>query len=250
MRQSDARKSRALSVAVFVPHVRHGFEDRAATLEAMLSRLGISFSYILDGDKSDLDDATLDRCFAGEMHEVSSAASCAMKHLLAYRRILDEGLDGALILEDDIVLKRGFPEFFNVCMAECRERGIKDMLISFEDTSMQFVPGSCRHKGMHVYAAKRDRYAGCYYISAGCARLVIDYVERHKCHLPIDRFHTFLMSEAGLPYYWTHPTMATQGSKNGRFGSSISVRDRRRQRYMYLSHALKLLYKKLLYKLR
>lgn len=233
-----------------VLHVREGYEARAVFVEAMLGRLGIDFSYVLEGDIPDLDEATVSRSFSGAMRRVSGETSCAMKHLLAYRRLLDSGLPGALILEDDIALKRKFPAFFAKCMGEAKARGIGEMLLSFEDTSMQFVRGSQRCKGMRVYAAQRDRYAGCYYITAGVASLILDYVDAHGCHLPIDRFHTFLIKEAGLPYYWTHPTVATQGSKNGKFGSSISMRDARRQLYMHLSYPLKKAYKKLLYRLR
>lgn len=240
----------AVPAKVFVLHVRKGYEDRAAFMESSLGKLGIRFDYLLEGDKDDLNDEILDRWFAGELHGVTSATSCALKHLLAYRRILDEGLDGALILEDDISLSRKFTALFSACMAEKEARGIGDMVLSFEDTSLLYVAGSIRKKGQHIYPAVRDRYTGCYYITAGCARMILDYVEAHKCHLPIDRYHTFLIDAIGLPYYWSHPTEATQGSKNGQFGSSISVRDFNRRAYLGITRPLKVAYKKLLYRFR
>lgn len=239
-----------LSVNVFVLHVREGYEERGVHMDNMLGRMGIAFDYILDGDKSDLDHATLNRYFRGDMCEISNATSCALKHLLAYKRIIECGLDGALILEDDISLRPDFAAFVESSLEECRRRGIKECLISFEDTSMQFVPGSQRRKWMKIYKAQRDRFAGCYYISAGCARQILDYVASYKCHLPIDLFHTHLIEAIDFPYYWSHPTVATQGSKDGRFGSSISARDHNRRKYLRISHPLKLLYKRLLYRLK
>ena len=49
------------SLPIFVLHVREGYEDRAAHIDAMMARLGLSFEYMLDGDKCDLTPEVLDR---------------------------------------------------------------------------------------------------------------------------------------------------------------------------------------------
>lgn len=247
---TDSIKESSVPVYTFVLHVRKGYEERALFMESMLKRLGISFSFQLEGDMEDIDDRILQRYFKGEMLRVSPETSCALKHIIAYRKILDYGLDGALILEDDIELSADFPAEFSKFLREKEERGIGEILLSMEDTSLQYVKGSRREKGRHLYPAKRDRYAGCYYISAGCARMILDYIEQNKCHLPIDRFHSFLIDAVGLPYYWSHPTLATQGSKNGRFGSSISIRDFHRRLYLKIFTPLKKIYKRFIYSLR
>ena len=62
---------------IFVLHVREGYEDRAAHIDAMMKRLGLQFEYILDGDKTDLTPEILNRWFAGPMKCVQGATSCA-----------------------------------------------------------------------------------------------------------------------------------------------------------------------------
>ena len=52
---------------VYVIHVRHGAEDRAAFIERQLGRLGIEFEYVLDGDRDQLTPAVMARWFRGTM---------------------------------------------------------------------------------------------------------------------------------------------------------------------------------------
>lgn len=239
-----------LETSVLVLHVKNGYEDRARHIEKTLGDLGINFVYILDGDMSEMDGNVVKKWFKGEMERISPASSCALKHFYAYIYIVENDLPGALILEDDIVLKKGFIEGVNSCLYEMRERNIKPGLISFEDSSLQFVAGSRRQKGVKIYPAERDRFAGCYYVPRQCAEAMIDYALKNKCDLPVDRWHTKLINDIDLPYYWTSPTYASQGSHNGAFASSISDGSVMRHSYQWLSWNLKSLYKRLLYRLR
>lgn len=173
---------------VLVLHVKKGYEERARHIEQMLHEKGIEFEYVTDGDKPDITADILDHYFADQMHQVTAATSCALKHLYAYERILQNNWNGALILEDDMIFYKHFIPIFNKCMQECKERELPNIFISFEDSSLHFVPKSQRKKGILLYPAKRDRFAGCYYISRECAQLIINYVATHKCHLPSTSF--------------------------------------------------------------
>lgn len=239
-----------ISVPVLALHVKKGYEDRAEHVERMLGNRNIPFTYILDGDKSDLTDEVLDKYFVEEMRAVTAPTSCAMKHLLAYEHIVNNGLPGAIILEDDMILYSNFERVFNKCMQECRDRGIDVCMISFEDSILKFVDGSKRNRGQYLYPAKRDRFTGCYYISASCARIILDYVKENKCNRPIDVLHSHLISEISLPYYWSHPTIATQGSHCGLFASSISQRSAKKHLYRKLTWKIKRFYKLALYRFR
>lgn len=243
---------KVLSTHVLVLHVRKGYEARERFMRRQLEDMGIEFSFFTEGDMEDLTPEILDRYFTGEMHCVSPVTSCALKHLKAYEHLVENPslYPGVLILEDDIILGRKFPQFYNKCLQEASKEGYSPMLVSFEDTSLQYVRGSERRRGRHLYRASRDRYAGCYFISTKVARQILEYVAKHKCHLPIDRFHTYLIEHNNLPYYWSHPTKATQGSKNGRFASSLSLRDKSRIAYLRWSYPIKRAYKKLFYLFR
>ena len=47
--------------AVFVLHVKKGYEDREQHIKAMLQKMNIPFSWILDGDIADLTPEILDK---------------------------------------------------------------------------------------------------------------------------------------------------------------------------------------------
>ena len=107
---------------VYVIHVRTGAEDRAASIEAQLRQRGIAFEYVLEGDMEDLEPVLLDRYFTGMMKRVHPKTSCCCKHIIAYSRMMRDGHQSALILEDDIQLSADFVEALNASVAELRAR--------------------------------------------------------------------------------------------------------------------------------
>lgn len=235
---------------VFVLHVKRGYEDREEHIRRMMEKMGIEFEFLLGGDVDDLTPEVLDRYFAGEMREAKPATSCAMKHLLACEQIVERGLEGALVIEDDMVLYENFCRVFDECVQEMRREGIREALISFEDSALRFVPRSRRRRGKHLYIAERDRFTGCLYVTHSTAQRILDYVAEHGCDAPIDLFHKLLIARIGLRYYWCHPCIATQGTHNGMFPSSINAKSARKQRYRAWTWQFKLAYKKLIYLFR
>lgn len=233
---------------VFVLHVRKGYEKRGQHIERMLGKMGVPFEYILDGDVCDLTDDVLDRYFRGEMMKGQYPfTSCSYKHLLAYKEIEDRDIDGALILEDDIFLKKDFIRIFNKSMDEVRKYSDEHpgpVIISYEDTRLRFIPRSKRKKDTVIYKADRDRMTGAFYINRAAARLLTEYAETHKFDLPIDLMYCKLLRDGRLTYFWCQPTVATQGSHTGAFTSAINFK---KNIFYPLSWQFKLHYRKLLY---
>ena len=235
---------------VIVLHVKAGFEEREQHIRRMLDAMNIEFEFLLDGDMSDLTQEVLDCYFTGKMKQVTPVVSCAMKHLLAYKLIVERQLPGALVLEDDMLLYKNFHKVFDECIDEMKRNGIDDAIISFEDSTLCFVPGSQRQKKRHLYLASKDRFTGCYYITFRTAKKIMEYVSVHKCDTAIDVFQKALITRIALPYYWCHPCIATQGTHNGLFPSSINAKSAKKQRYRAWTWHIKLFYKNLLYLLR
>jgi glycosyl transferase family 25 len=79
-------------------------------MKAQLKRSGISYEIVtaVDGLDLDLDDpetaAALASSYRNSDWFQATRAGCAPSHLSVYRRILADGLDQALILEDDVTL--------------------------------------------------------------------------------------------------------------------------------------------------
>jgi glycosyl transferase family 25 len=79
-------------------------------MTAQLTRLGVDYEVVdaVDGRELDLTDAETIAAIAPSFLNAEwwrpTHAACAMSHLSIYRRILADGLDAALVLEDDVTL--------------------------------------------------------------------------------------------------------------------------------------------------
>lgn len=227
-------------------------KDREQNVALIKEELGFPCELMLDGDISDLNDEIIDKYFYDlgndKLHSYSAVTSCAYKHFLCCKYIIDHNLPGALILEDDIFLYDNFHDIFSQSLKEYQKRYADNpVLINYEDSALLFVPRSERRKGQILYEKKEHRFAGCYYINRKGAEVIWNYVSENKTHYPSDWTHMEIAKKGLLKYLWSHPTIATQGSANGLIPSSISTRKRGKLRLKWF---FKLYYKKLLYFIR
>ena len=231
-------------ITTLVIHVK-GNQQRRDFIQHQLDRLGFPYHYILEGNIDDLTPDVLDTYFAGDMHGAYSRTSCAYKHLLAMRYIIDQGLDGALVVEDDLRFYRRFKELFLQSIGEYRQRHADEPFIAnYEESSLMLVPRSQRASGTLLYPARRDRFAGCYYVNRQAAAVILDYVGRHKSDTTSDCLHYRLVDLGLIRYYWSHPCLACQCSCDGSMPTMIPTRPRplKRLKWFY-----KRVYKHLLY---
>ena len=81
--------------------------DRRAYIMAQLAKTRVHYEIVdaVDGRDLDLTDTRLfDTTLVGTSAFRPGAVGCAMSHLKVYRRVLDDDLEIALVLEDDVVL--------------------------------------------------------------------------------------------------------------------------------------------------
>jgi glycosyl transferase, family 25 len=81
--------------------------DRRAHITQELRKTSVDFEIVtaVDGRELDMADAALiDPSFVATGIFPQGSAGCALSHLHLYRKIVEDGLDVALILEDDVVL--------------------------------------------------------------------------------------------------------------------------------------------------
>ena len=81
--------------------------DRRAHITAELKKTGLDYEILtaVDGHELDLSDRTIiDPAMTYMTPFLSGAAGAALSHLSAYRKIIADGLDEALVLEDDVTL--------------------------------------------------------------------------------------------------------------------------------------------------
>ncbi|MFM8703673.1 MAG: glycosyltransferase family 25 protein [Planctomycetia bacterium] len=218
----------AFSSRVFVVHVKKGYEARRRSIERQLAALSIPFEFMLDGDISDLDETRMSRWFGPNM-TANAVSSCACKHLLVYERLLSEGLPGALVLEDDILLGGNFVDVFNATLAELDSAPTSrhaTAWLSYENSTLRMPSRRDVHDEQLLYRANEPRCTGAYYIGAAAARGLLDVASSRKLHEPIDCFVSGLVRSgvSFLDIYWCHPPVAEQGSMNGVFDSMDSRR--------------------------
>ncbi|OYD24364.1 glycosyltransferase family 25 protein [Oceanimonas baumannii] len=102
------------------PHVyvislpRH--HERRALISQQLNRLGFKFEFVegVDGTKLEdniLNNVDLDFCKKKFGHTMNhSEIACALSHIKVYKKIVDNGLSSAIILEDDAFLLSCLPK--------------------------------------------------------------------------------------------------------------------------------------------
>ena len=96
------------------------------------------------------------------------------------------------------------------------------IIISYEDSSLQFIPRSSRVKGQWLYNAPhgRVRFNGAQYINQKAAKVVWNEVMTNKCYIASDHYYVHLYGKGLIKYLWAEPSLATQGSFVGVFDST------------------------------
>lgn len=205
---------------VFVLHVKRGCEERARWMELMLGRMGIDFEYMLDGDICDLSDERMARYFDpnSRLRNRGAIASCAMKHILVMERIVEEGLQRVLILEDDAILRKDFVELFNRSIDDVGRRHIDDtpFFIFYEATHLWYIPRSQRRRGQMLYKPRGIQCAACYCVNDRFAKLFVDRLAQEPLDRPVDEYYgKIIRDNDSIAFCQSHPDLCEQGSHGG-----------------------------------
>ena len=219
----------SVSINVDKVYVVHVSTDklRQEHIQRELGKFNIPFEFMLKGDKSKISTEIIKEYFIGdEMGGLVPTAqqSCTYKHLFIYEKMLADGVNDALIFEDDVYLADNFIEVFNQTIKELKllpQNEQDKALINFENSTLQIIHPSKQMEGQHLYRADKSRCAGAYYMNKNLAKSITDYRIDNKCNKTIDWYHNELIAAIGLQNYWCHPPIVEQGSHNGRIQSII-----------------------------
>lgn len=156
--------------------------DRRARITTELTRAGLDYELVAaaDGQYLDLHDEKLvDPSFFAKCPFPPGAAGCALSHLRVYRKILEDGRDQALVLEDDVLLPDDLSDLADDLVPHLT--GAEVALLNFA----RFPPGSLevsRQSGVELLAGRMLGLpidvrgllnAGAYVITRqACARMV------------------------------------------------------------------------------
>lgn len=147
-----------------------------------------------------------------------SELSLAFKHIQIYKRIVENNIKNALILEDDVILINNFVKNFNFYL----ENNPKDWNIIFIGSGCDLrIPLEKRQKNVTAYL--KDHPAGkctdSYIINLETAKNILNSI--NKITLPIDFELNYLMWMNKCKVFWWEPALVMQGSQCGFFNSTI-----------------------------
>ena len=217
--------------------------DRREHLERQLARHGISDAeWITEKDITHYDlaavyDASAERfqrrmktSFGGlkygEYRPLKrSEIEVTVQHIEAYRRILTRRIPHAVILEDDVVLVRGFLRRLGLYVRQLPDD--YDVLYFGEGRGFHHAERTFREKVLGVLHRRnvfrrenyQSRFADSYLISQRAIARIVP--EMTTFQFPIDWEMNYVQTILKMKVYWAEPTLSHQGSATGKFKSGL-----------------------------
>ena len=230
-------------------HIIHytKLESRKNFLDVQLSIAGLQGNYITDFDQEALTpkvieqfyeknptthDSKIEKLWDPSVHTYrelnTPEISCTIKHFEALRLIAESPEDYGLILEDDVVFREGFVEEFDHCLS-----------LTPNDWDAVFIGSGCGESFQrHKLRESEKINEHCFLVghpATNCAEAYLVKKEMaDKIYKSAQPFH--LISAWELAYqlfkfnakvYWWTPSLIEQGSKNGRYESTLDLGQRR-----------------------
>jgi glycosyl transferase family 25 len=235
----------------YIIHVK-GAEERKVHIDKQLldKDKDLDIEFINEGNKEELNDEILQKYFIDNIRETlsDSEISCALKHILAYERIINNQNKYALIFEDDIFIRKFFSEGINKIIQEIEKNGLSNILISIEDSNLNFIKGSELISNKFLYQKLKGRMAGAYLIDLNCAKSMVEFIKQIKCTIQIDWFHNICAENGIIKIFWSMPALANQASLSGKLNSLLN--NKKGGIYNQAKFFISRIYKKILYSLR
>lgn len=200
--------------------------ERKKFITKQLNEYDFDFEFISNHGKENL---TLDERKMFK-NRTDGEISLTLHHIECYKRIVEENIDYALILEDDVVTSNNFRETLEGYIQELPT-----------DWDMLFIGNGC---GMHIdkhllvpkkHVYKKDnvingniyegstRCTDSYLITNKCAKIITEKLKLPNYTIAVmtDLWLNCVIRNNNFNVYWAEPTIVTQGSEIGVYKSSL-----------------------------
>jgi len=144
-------------IKVFVIHALSGYQFHEKRVIDIMGKYDIPFIFMSDGDSSNFHKINLNEFFVSDIQLERSPLSCALNHFLLYKKMIDENIPYALILEDDFVFLKKFFSRINEVLGRLHELP-EGYIVSIENTTLQFPGYFQTKKGKIFYKAKKEEW--------------------------------------------------------------------------------------------
>lgn len=165
---------------------------------------------------------------------------CALSHLRVYQKILDAGLPGAIVLEDDFIAYNNFPQVFAAILEQIpqadiinafatRRKGLRNFWfrrerqVTMDCKNFTFFRAGIPGLDWLLNRRRRVDSCRCYYISSRACRRLIDL--GYPVRMEADRL-TGMAAYNKLKIYMVEPFL----SSDGNFASIIESTGARKQK--------------------
>jgi GR25 family glycosyltransferase involved in LPS biosynthesis len=203
---------------IYVIHATH-LTERRAHLEDQLGRLGLAATWITTNDASGIDPAMVARYSAPAEGMTPKHLSCALKHLDAHERIASS--QTSLVIEDDLVFLRDFVSRLEHVLIEFAALPPRSVAYVGRGGS-GIVPRAQRRPAKLLYEAGSSRTTDAYLLTPDAAQARLAWFVSNRLTMPIDLAVNLADKATGVGIYWSHPSLAEQGSLSGRFPSTLN----------------------------
>ena len=207
--------------AAYVLNVKT-YTDRLASITRQLEAFGLEAEVIHEWDIDDISPEAAARWFSAATLGRTTPAqrSCALKHVEALQRIVTKGHRHALVLEDDAMLAPDFLDGVRRALAEAPTYP-EASVIYIGSGGNFYTPRSQREPGRSLYPGARGRFTDSYILGATTAGMRLDWMRSRGIEHPIDNQFDMMDRELGIRMLWLEDPVVEQGSKNGRFATTI-----------------------------
>ena len=173
-------------------------KDRRKEMESQMKSLGLAFEFFdaIDGRQGlpNKYESMVDRKLAKKRigADISdSEIACALSHALVYKKIIDENIDNAIILEDDCILGDDFAEMVKNKLCENSGKGFI-YLYHLHARAIYGSKGIFYKEYNSVKLAKVAKSTVAYYLTLKIAK------ELYKDSVPISYFADWSLDLVGL----------------------------------------------------
>ena len=215
---------------IFVMHYSKLTDRKKHILDQFKKHDIQEFTFI---EKFDKDEITEDQCPEFDQNYITNKRSCLslhLKHIYAYKLMITENIDEALIFEDDVILSDDFMSKLTNYMTQVPTD--YDMVF-IGDGCQLHIPTSQLVPNQNIYKKCIDTndegYGGAtrctdsYVIHNRCAKKICEYMMnlKYKINSPVDWWLNVAARDNNLSVYWAEPTIVTQGTHTGLFPTSL-----------------------------
>ena len=211
---SDSRGDSTQEIRFFITHYTPLIDRRAHMINELDNAGILNYEFIVSKDREELTPKELSKF----NNITKSEISLFLKHVEIFKNAPENSV--IVVFEDDSVLCPNFWENLNHCLRELKSEKW-DVLFSGECCNLHTEITA----GKRVYNTGFSRGACMYVLNVGAGKKLYEaFLKYNVIDIPIDWWFNKIresLNECDFQYYWSEPTLVSQGSEIGKFQSSL-----------------------------